>query len=29
VADLLTAAGFSGVRVVDIDEGFCALAMKP
>ena len=29
VADLLTAAGFSGVRVVEMDEGFCALAMKP
>ena len=29
VADLLTAAGFSGVRVVDMDEGFCAHAMKP
>jgi len=29
VADLLTAAGFSGVRVFEMDEGFCALAMKP
>jgi hypothetical protein len=28
VADRLTAAGFSGVRVVDMDAGFCALAMK-
>jgi ubiquinone/menaquinone biosynthesis C-methylase UbiE len=30
VADLLMAAGFSNVRVVEMDdEGFCALAMKP
>jgi NCAIR mutase (PurE)-related protein len=29
VADLLTAACYSGVRVVNMDEGFRALAMKP
>jgi hypothetical protein len=29
VADLLPTACFPGVRVVYMDEGFCALAMKP
>jgi hypothetical protein len=29
VADLLTAACFSGVRVMNMDKGFCELAMKP
>jgi len=29
VADLLTAAGFSDVRIAETDDGFCALAMKP
>lgn len=29
VAGVLTAAGFSGVRVVAIDEGFSVLAVKP
>jgi ubiquinone/menaquinone biosynthesis C-methylase UbiE len=29
VADLLTSAGFSGVRVVDKDDGFCVLATTP
>src|SRR5215510_9153681 len=29
VADLLTSAGFSSVRLVDKDDGFCVLATKP
>ncbi len=27
--EVLTAAGFTDVRVVDIDQDFCALATKP
>ena len=29
LTDALTAAGFTGVRVTETDDGFCALATKP
>jgi SAM-dependent methyltransferase len=29
VAEALTAAGFTGAHVMDIDDGFCALAVNP
>ena len=29
LAEMLTAAGFAAVQIVDIDQDFCALAIKP